>query len=330
MRIIVTGGAGFIGSNYIHLLFGKKIKDLQVVNLDKLTYAGDLANLAGVDGKKGYRLVKADICDGLEVDGIVREFAPDAIVHFAAESHVDRSIESGGVFVQTNVFGTYCMLEAARKNDVAKFIHISTDEVYGSIKKGSFMETDPLDPSSPYSSSKAGSDLLALSFARTYGLKLNVTRCTNNYGPRQHPEKLVPKAITLAQEGKPIPIYGSGKQVRDWIHVTDHNEAVEVIRAKGKPGEIYNIAGENELTNLKVVAAILGATGRPQDQFEHVQDRAGHDWRYSLDASKTKALGWKPRIAFADGLRQTVEFYQAKAARHDAAGKGSKPRAARP
>lgn len=308
-RILVTGGAGFIGSNYIHLMFEHHGHDLQLLNYDKLTYAGNLANLAGVDKRPGYRFVQGDICDGGQVDRTIAEFQPDAIVHFAAESHVDRSIESGGVFVETNVLGTYTMLEAARQHDVAQFIHISTDEVYGSIAKGSFKETDPLNPSSPYSSSKAGSDLLALSFHHTYGLPVRVTRCTNNYGPRQHTEKLIPKAVTLAKAGKPIPIYGTGKNVRDWIYVTDHNAAVEVVRKKGKAGEVYNIGGDDEKTNLEIVGEILNAAKRPKSMMEFVGDRSGHDWRYSLDSTKTKALGWKTTVPFAKGLQMTMDWY---------------------
>jgi dTDP-glucose 4,6-dehydratase len=308
-RLLVTGGAGFIGSNYLHLL--AEDPGHEVLNVDRLTYAADLRNLDGLAGGRSYRLLRHDICDAAAMDAAVRDFEPDAIVHFAAESHVDRSIESGSVFVQTNVLGTFAMLEAARRHDVGTFIHISTDEVYGSRETGSFRETDPLDPSSPYSSSKAGSDLLALSFHKTYGIDVRVTRCTNNYGPRQHPEKLVPKAILLALAGRPIPIYGSGKQVRDWIHVRDHNRAVEVVRAKGRAGGIYNIAGSNELTNLEVVAAILKAVGRPADLVEFVKDRPGHDWRYSLDAGKVRAMGWHPEVEFLHGLRQTIDWIRA-------------------
>ncbi|MES2155662.1 MAG: dTDP-glucose 4,6-dehydratase [bacterium] len=320
-RILVTGGAGFIGSNYIHLLHSRHGDDLQLLNVDNLTYAGDKRNVKGPDQARGYRFAKLDICDTAAIDAAVADFQPDAIVHFAAESHVDRSIESGGIFVRTNVDGTFSMLEAARRHDVPRFIHISTDEVYGSRKMGSFAETDALDPSSPYSSSKAASDLLALSFFRTYGLNVSVTRCTNNYGPRQHPEKLIPKTITLAKAGKRIPIYGSGKNVRDWIFVADHNEAVEVIRAKGKAGRVYNIAAGNELSNLQVVRAILAASGRSGDAMEFVKDRPGHDWRYSLDASKMRRLGWKPRTKFADGLAATMRFYGV-----DARPVGKKPR----
>jgi dTDP-glucose 4,6-dehydratase len=326
-RLLVTGGCGFIGSNFVHALLhhagapaaaccpeharyaGRTAmpSEVEVLNLDALTYAGTPANLRGVDHDKRYRFQKGDIADAAAVDRAVRELRPDAIVHFAAESHVDRSIEAGDVFVRTNVLGTQTLLDAARRHDVKRFLHVSTDEVYGSRLTGSFVESDPLDPASPYSASKAGSDLLALAHHRTYGLDVVVTRCTNNYGPRQHPEKLLPKIVALARRDQPLPIYGDGLHVRDWLFVKDHCEAIALALAKGQPGAIYNVAAQDERTNLDVAQRVLDALGKPRSLVSFVKDRPGHDRRYSIDDAKLRAMGWAPRVAFEEGLRLTLD-----------------------
>ena len=334
----MTGGAGFIGSNYVHHLLHSRggapaaccpdhgrysdapgpgaaarpdpDPDLQVLNVDKLTYAGDLANLAGVDGHRGYRFARIDITDAAAVDAAFKGFQPDVVVHFAAESHVDRSIESGDVFVRTNVLGTQTLLDAARRHDVGQFLHVGTDEVYGSRATGSFKETDPFHTASPYSASKAGSDLLVLAHHATYGLRATITRCTNNYGPRQHPEKLLPKVITLARQDKPLPIYGSGQQVRDWLYVKDHCAAIETVLALQDWGAVYNVAARDEKTNLEVVRAVLRRLGKPESLITHVQDRPGHDFRYSLDDSKLRGKEWAPRMPFEEGLSGTMAWLQ--------------------
>ncbi len=329
-RIMVTGGAGFIGSNYLHHrlhaagaaddccageeLLGSSEGELQVLNLDVLTYAADPRNLDGVSGDSQYQFQQTDIRDANAVRRAVADFKPEAIVHFAAESHVDRSIEGGGVFVETNVLGTQNLLDAARINDVETFIHVSTDEVYGTIDEGSFVEGDPYEPGSPYAASKAGSDLMALAHHNTYGIDVRVTRCTNNYGPRQHPEKLVPKAITRIAAGESMPVYGSGKNVRDWLYVLDHCRAIDAVLARGAPGEVYNIAGREEKTNLEILDVLLGAFGAGRERLEFVADRLGHDWRYSLDDSKLRALGWAPRVAFEAGMRRTIDWYTGRKA----------------
>jgi dTDP-glucose 4,6-dehydratase len=324
-RILVTGGAGFIGSNFIHHLLHTRsgadarccpdtahygvrsdAKDLRVLNLDALTYAGNPANLKGIDHLKGYSFAKADITDAAAVETAFKAFRPELVVHFAAESHVDRSIEAGEVFTRTNVVGTQVLLDAARRHDVAGFVHVSTDEVYGSIAEGSATEGSPLRPSSPYSASKAASDLLALAHHHTYGLPVAVTRCTNNYGPRQHPEKLIPKAIALARQGKPVPIYGSGRQVRDWLYVKDHCTAVEHVAALRRWGEVFNVAGRCEKTNLEVVGEVLDRAGS-RAGLERVGDRPGHDLRYCLDDAKLRSHGWAPRVELARGLAWALE-----------------------
>jgi dTDP-glucose 4,6-dehydratase len=328
-RILVTGGCGFIGSNFIHRLFhargapaaccpdearypgaGAGAQDLRVLNVDALTYAADPRKLHGVDHLSGYRFLQADIADPAAMDACLRDFRPDAIVHFAAESHVDRSIEAGDVFVRTNVLGTQTLLDAARRHDVPRFVHVSTDEVYGSIREGSHAETDRLQPASPYSASKAGSDLLALAHHKTYGLHVQVTRCTNNYGPRQHPEKLLPKVVTLAMKDEPLPIYGNGMNVRDWLYVKDHCTAIERVMRESAWGEVYNIGARDEKANLDVVKRVLKTLGKPESLITFVKDRPGHDWRYSLDDSKLRALGWAPRTRFEDGLRDTIAALQ--------------------
>ena len=310
MRMLVTGGAGFIGSNFIRFLLNDRSDTEIVVNLDKLTYAGNLENLKDIAGNPAYRFIRGDICDGELVSRILDEFDIDTVVHFAAESHVDRSISEGLSFVTTNVTGTCSLLEAARKAGISRFIHVSTDEVYGSIRKGSFSETDPLNPSSPYSASKAGSDLLALSYFTTHHVPVIVTRCTNNFGPFQYPEKLIPLFTTNLIEGKKVPVYGSGMNVRDWIYVLDHCRAIACILEKGIPGEIYNIGGGTELTNLEITRKILEQLGKDETSIQFVGDRKGHDFRYSLSSDKLHSLGWQPRFTFDEALEHTIRWYK--------------------
>lgn len=308
MKLLVTGGAGFIGSNFIrHMLITHP--DYAIVNLDLLTYAGNLNNLKDCDTSHRYTFVRGDICNSTFVNKVMESYGIDTVVHFAAESHVDRSITDASVFVKTNVLGTYILLEAARNHAIKKFIHISTDEVYGSIKEGSFGETDVLSPSSPYSSSKAGSDLLTLSYFTTYHLPVIITRCTNNFGPYQYPEKLIPLFVTNLIDGKKIPVYGTGKNIRDWIHVNDHCRAIDLLLNRGNYGEIYNIGGENEKTNLEITENILALLKKDDSLIEYVKDRPGHDFRYSLNCSKLRALGWKPSQSFEECLRDTVSWY---------------------
>jgi dTDP-glucose 4,6-dehydratase len=283
--------------------------NLEIINLDLLTYAGNPDNLKGIDKDPRYTFIKGDICDRDIVDAILKKNQVNAIIHFAAESHVDRSIVDSSDFVRTNVTGTYNLLECARLHSIQKFMHISTDEVYGSTPEGSFTETDILSPSSPYSASKAGSDLLALSYFKTYKLPVVVTRCTNNYGPYQFPEKLIPFFVTNLIEGKKVPVYGTGKNVRDWIHVSDHCRAVEFLLREGVPGEIYNIGGGNERTNLEITHKILSLLQKDKSMIDYVKDRPGHDFRYSVDCSKLRSLGWIPECSFDDGLAATVTWY---------------------
>jgi dTDP-glucose 4,6-dehydratase len=308
MKILVTGGAGFIGSNFIRYMLGAH-PDYNIVNLDSLTYAGNLNNLKDCDTSQRYTFVHGDICNRTLVHSVMERYGIDTVVHFAAESHVDRSIADASIFVKTNVLGTYTLLEASKLQKVRRFIHISTDEVYGSIQEGSFRETDILSPSSPYSSSKAGSDLLALSYFTTYNLPVIVTRCTNNFGPYQYPEKLIPLFVTNLIDGKKVPVYGTGKNIRDWIHVNDHCRAVDLLLDKGNSGEIYNIGGENEKTNLEITEKILALLKKDDSMIEYVEDRPGHDLRYSLNCSKLRALGWKPSQSFEEGLIDTVRWY---------------------
>ena len=308
MTMLVTGGAGFIGSNFIrHML--TEHPDTRIVNLDALTYAGNLENLRDVADNPNYTFVRGDICDPDTVAAVFRDHPIDTIVHFAAESHVDRSISDGAAFVRTNVLGTFTLLDCARKHGARRFIHISTDEVYGSTREGSFAETDTLNPSSPYSSSKAASDLLARSFFITHGLPVIVTRCTNNYGPYQFPEKLIPFFTTNLLQGKKVPVYGTGRNVRDWLYVIDHCRAIDFILQHGEPGEIYNIGGGAERTNLDITQKILELLGEDESMIEYVPDRKGHDFRYSLDFGKLRKLGWKPAYRFDDALEATVEWY---------------------
>jgi len=303
---LVTGGAGFIGSNFIHYLLDR-YDDVRVINLDKLTYAGNLDNLRDIEKDPRYRFVKGDICDEDVVDPLMKE--ADVVVNFAAESHVDRSIGQPDDFIRTDVFGTFVLLEAARKHGVEKFVQISTDEVYGSTLGESFKETDPLMPSSPYSASKAGADRLAYSYFVTYKLPVLITRCSNNYGPYQYPEKLIPLFVTNAIENKNLPIYGDGKNVRDWIFVEDHCNAIDVVLQKGKDGEVYNIGAGNEKTNLEITEFILDFLNKPRDLMTFVPDRLGHDRRYSLNCEKLKSLGWQPAHSFEEGMEDTIRWY---------------------
>jgi dTDP-glucose 4,6-dehydratase len=311
MKLLVTGGAGFIGSCFVRTALAEGWAR-RIVNFDKLTYAGNLENVAPVAEHPGYRFIQADICDGEAVEQALREERPDAIVHFAAESHVDRSIHSPAPVIQTNFNGTFTLLEAARRLGIARFVHVSTDEVYGSIEPPHEAdESFPVRASSPYSASKAGSDLLALSYHATYKVNLTVTRASNNYGPYQFPEKLIPLMISNALDDKPLPVYGDGQQVRDWLYVEDHCRAIKAVLEKGGAGEIYNIGGNCSLPNLEVVWRILEAAGKPRSLIERVADRPGHDRRYALTNAKlTRETGWEPRVDFEHGLRDTVDWYQ--------------------
>ena len=306
-RYLITGGAGFIGSNFIHYLFGH-YNDIEIINLDKLTYAGNLDNLKDIENRSDYKFVKGDICDRELVEDLMKDC--DYVINFAAESHVDRSIGVPDDFIKTDIYGTFVLLESARKYSIKKFIQISTDEVYGSIDKGSFKETDPLMPSSPYSASKAGADRLAYSYFVTYDLPVIITRCSNNFGPYQYPEKLIPLFVTNAIENKQLPVYGDGMNVRDWIYVMDHCAAIDFILHNGIDGEIYNIGGNNEKNNLEITYKILDETGKSTDLIKYVKDRPGHDRRYSLDCSKLAALGWQPKYQFNEAMYLTVEWYK--------------------
>ena len=308
MRLLVTGGAGFIGSNFVRYML-KEHPDYQIIVLDKLTYAGNLANLADVSGNPNFRFVKGDICDARLVDSVVAEV--DAILNFAAETHVDRSILDAGSFIQTDVYGTFVLLEAAKKHGTKRFLQISTDEVYGDIPAGSSREQDPLRPRSPYSASKAGGELMAQAYYVTYGVPVIITRGSNNYGPYQYPEKLIPVLITNAIQDMELPIYGDGRQIRDWLYVLDHCIAIDTILHRGEVGEAYNIGGGNERINLDIALKVLDLLEKPRSLIRFVKDRPGHDRRYSLDCSKLKALGWKPIHDFEQGLAATVQWYVA-------------------
>lgn len=306
-RILVTGGAGFIGSNFIRTMM-EKHADIEIINLDKLTYAGNLENLKDVESDSRYRFVKGDICDGPLVDGLIRE--SNVVINFAAESHVDRSIGKPDDFIQTDIFGTFQLLEASRKHGVDRFIQISTDEVYGSIEKGLFEETNPLMPSSPYSASKAGADRLVYSYFVTYDLPILITRASNNYGPYQYPEKLISLFVTNAIEDKSLPIYGDGLNVRDWLYVMDHCSAIDFVLENGKIGEVYNVGGGNEKTNIEITDLILKTLGKSDDLKTFVKDREGHDRRYALSIQKIKALGWQPEHVFEEAIVETIHWYQ--------------------
>jgi len=308
MKLLVTGGAGFIGSNFVRYMLDK-YKDYKIVNLDKLTYAGNLENIKDLEANRRHSLVKGDICDLRLVEKLVKREEVDVIVNFAAETHVDRSIVDPEAFIRTDVFGTYTLLEVARKFSVKKYVQISTDEVYGSIEKGSFSETSSLAPSSPYSASKAAADLLTLAYKTTYGLPVLITRGSNTYGPYQHTEKLIPLFVTNLIENKKVPLYGDGKNVRDWLYVIDHCSGIDTALHKGNIGEIYNIGASDERTNLEITHMILGELGMTEDMIEFVKDRLGHDRRYSLNCKKLKALGWKPEYSLEKGLKETVKWY---------------------
>ena len=309
-NILVTGGAGFIGSNYINHTLDKR-DDYNIINLDKLTYAGNLENLKPSEKKRNYTFIKGDITDNEIVAQIFKKYKIKYVINFAAESHVDRSILGSEIFFRTNVIGTNILLETSRKFEIEKFIQVSTDEVYGSLgKEGYFTEQTPLSPNSPYSSSKASADLMALSFYHTYGLPVTITRCSNNYGPYQFPEKLIPLMIINALNNKKLPVYGDGLYVRDWIFVHDHNKAINLVFEKGKPGEIYNIGASNEMPNIEIIKLILGYLGKEEDLIEFVKDRPGHDRRYAIDSSKIKKdLNWKPDFLFQEAIQKTIDWY---------------------
>jgi dTDP-glucose 4,6-dehydratase len=308
VKLLVTGGAGFIGSHYVRtVLTGgyPAFAGASVTVLDRLTYAGSLANLAPVEGR--YDFVHGDVCDA----GLLGEVVPghDVVIHFAAESHVDRSIDGAADFVRTNVLGTQTVMDACLAAGVRRVVHVSTDEVYGSIETGSWDENAPLAPRSPYAASKAGGDMIARAYAVTHGLPVSVTRCGNNYGPYQYPEKVVPLFITNLIEGRPVPLYGDGGNVRDWIHVSDHCRAIQLVAEVGGPGEVYHVAGTAELTNLELTRRLLDLLGASPDLVRQVEDRKGHDRRYSLDDRKLRALGYAPRVSFDEGLESTVRWY---------------------
>jgi dTDP-glucose 4,6-dehydratase len=309
--ILVTGGAGFIGSNLVrHLLQVRP--GARVVNYDKLTYAGNLENLQDVEGDERYSFVREDICEKHSILQALKAHAVDAIVHCAAETHVDRSIRDASPFVATNVLGTQILLDAAREHGVRRFVHVSTDEVYGSLgDSGTFNEQSPLRPSSPYAASKAASDLIVLAANHTYGFPAVITRCSNNFGPHQFPEKLIPLMIRNAMDERPLPVYGEGKNVRDWLYVEDHCSAINAVLDRGRPGEVYNVGGSNEWRNIDIVRTLLRKLGKPETLISFVKDRPGHDLRYAIDARKiTTELGWRPRVSFEEGLELTIAWYR--------------------
>ncbi len=312
MKIVVTGGAGFMGSNFIHYLL-RTYPDYRVINFDKLTYAGNLENLSDIDQDPRYEFVKGDIADPRAVRAVLAK-GPDAIVNFAAESHVDRSVHDPKGFITTDVLGTYELLEAARQHGIKRYVQISTDEVYGAVHEGRSTEQSPMAPRSPYSAAKASADHLVEAYVATYGLPAMITRSVNNFGPYQYPEKLFPLFITNLIEGKKVPVYGDGKQVREWIYVEDHSRAVDAVLHRGRTGEIYNIGtGENH-ENIEITRLLLQALALHEDRIEHVKDRPGHDTRYALDSTKLRAeLTWSPETTFSDGIQQTVAWYQANA-----------------
>ena len=319
MKVVVTGGAGFIGSALCRYLVA--VKGWQVVNVDALTYAANLASLSSIEGNPSYRFVKADICDRAAMDRVLAECQPDAIMHLAAESHVDRSITGSAEFITTNIVGTHTLLEAARaywgalavpRKSAFRFLHVSTDEVYGSLgDTGFFTEETPLHPNSPYSASKAGADMLAQAYQHTFDMPIVITRCSNNYGPYQFPEKLIPLFITNLMHDEPVPVYGDGQQVRDWIHVHDHCTGVEAAWRTGRPGEVYNFGGRCEMTNLDLTFTLLDLLGKPRTLIRYVKDRPGHDRRYAIDCAKAeRELGWSPKWTFEKGIRDTIAWYQ--------------------
>ncbi len=309
-NILLTGGAGFIGSNFINYILGEH-SDYNIINLDKLTYAGNLENLVTSERKKNYRFVKGDITNAELVNSLFQKYDINYVINFAAESHVDRSILGSEVFFRSNVLGTNVLLEAARKFNLEKFVQISTDEVYGSLgAEGLFTEDTPLHPNSPYSASKASADMMAMAFYHTYGVPVVITRCSNNYGPFQFPEKLIPLMIINSLNGKKLPVYGDGMNIRDWIYVIDHNKAIESVFEKGKIGEVYNIGASTEMPNIEIVKLILKKLGKPEEMIEFVKDRPGHDRRYAIDSSKIKdELGWEPLFSFEEAISKTIEWY---------------------
>jgi dTDP-glucose 4,6-dehydratase len=306
--LLVTGGCGFIGSNFVRYILSNE-KECRVINLDKLTYAGNPENLNDVADDKRYIFVKGDICDEKVVDAIFSDYKPDIVFNFAAESHVDRSIGKPDDFIRADMFGVFTLLEAMKQHGGELFVQISTDEVYGSIEKGEFTEEDPLMPSNPYSASKAGGDRLAYSYFVTYKLPVIVTRASNNYGPHQYPEKLIPLFVTNALEDQPLPLYGDGKNVRDWLYVEDHCSALHFIMTNGVLGEIYNIGGGNEMQNINITKLILDHLNKPESLIRFVEDRQGHDLRYALNIDKLRQLGWEPKHDFADGIWRTIDWY---------------------
>lgn len=313
MTIIITGGAGFIGSNFVFHMLKEHPQD-RVICLDKLTYAGNLSTLAPVMGQDNFRFVKADICDRDAVYSLFEEEHPDVVVNFAAESHVDRSIENPAIFLETNIMGTAVLMDACRKYGIQRYHQVSTDEVYGDLPLDRpdlfFTETTPIHTSSPYSSSKASADLLVLAYHRTYGLPVTISRCSNNYGPYHFPEKLIPLMIINALHDKPLPVYGDGLNVRDWLYVEDHCRAIDLILQKGHVGEVYNVGGHNEMRNIDIVKLICKELGKPESLIHHVTDRKGHDRRYAIDPTKIhKELGWLPETKFADGIKKTIQWY---------------------
>ncbi|MCM3055987.1 dTDP-glucose 4,6-dehydratase [Caldibacillus thermoamylovorans] len=310
MKVLVTGGAGFIGSNFVRYMV-KKYPEYQIVNLDLLTYAGNLENLKEVENKPNYKFVKGDIADHEFINGFFAEEKFDYVINFAAESHVDRSITDPGIFVRTNVQGTQVLLDSAKNIGVKKYLQVSTDEVYGTLgETGYFTEETPLAPNSPYSASKAGADLLVRAYHETYGMPVNITRCSNNYGPFHFPEKLIPLMIINALHDKDLPVYGDGLNVRDWLYVEDHCEAIDTVLHKGVVGEVYNIGGNNEHTNIEIVKTILKHLGKPESLIKFVKDRPGHDRRYAIDATKIRTeLGWEPKHTFETGIKETIDWY---------------------
>lgn len=311
-NILVTGGAGFIGSNFINYILSQR-DDVFILNLDKLTYAGNLENLKPVEGKKNYQFVRGDITNNELVDYLFKKYSIKHVINFAAESHVDRSILGSEIFYRTNVIGTNVLLEASRRYNIEKFLQISTDEVYGSLgKTGLFTESTPITTNSPYSSSKAAADLMVQAFHHTYGLPVVITRCSNNYGPLQFPEKLIPLMILNCLKDKKLPVYGDGLNVRDWIYVIDHNKAVELVFEKGRVGEVYNIGASREMTNMEIIKLILNKLDKTEDLIEYVKDRPGHDRRYAIDSTKIQTeLGWKPSFEFETAMESTIDWYLA-------------------
>jgi dTDP-glucose 4,6-dehydratase len=308
--LLVTGGCGFIGSNFIRWQLDA-YPDVLIVNVDKLTYAGNLENLADIASDDRYRFLKGDICDRELIERALVDHSVDAVINFAAESHVDRSILDSGPFVQTNIVGTQVLLDASRRAGISRYLQVSTDEVYGSLgRDGYFTETTPLDPSSPYSASKTAADLLVQAYVRTHGFPAIITRCSNNYGPYQFPEKLIPLFIANMLQDQSVPVYGTGENVRDWIFVTDHCRGIDAALRHGRNGEVYNFGGHAELQNIELTKKLLDALGKPHSLIRHVEDRAGHDFRYAIDTAKAeRELGWQPAVDFETGLRQTIDWY---------------------